>query len=335
MQRKTAGVILVLAGLVLVVEPFADKLFSRTQKFEAMTADFRPVMRPETIATFRQDLQTLSALPAALQSSLIPALAQQAHVTPAQLQQLLASNYPAITNGVQAIGPLSAQLTRTLDTMQSQLSDFEKTDAIPTKTRSTEGIPWALLLTGIVALIAGFAVFSPGRIAPAVAVVLGALLIGVPLVTSMPTKTPAADRLNASNRALITTANAEALNTAVTTLTALGTEFQTKLIPDLAARFQIPPAQLVANPVVASLATALPAGLQRIQTAATLIDSNVARYEAVRPVSFVRVMWVSIGSGMAALLAGILGLAYAQGAAEVREHRIRRALTRRSKEAAA
>ena len=336
MQRRTAGMILVLAGLVLVVEPFAEKMFSRTGTFEKLSADFRPVMQPEAIAAFESDLQSLSTLPAAVQTSLLPAIAQAANLTPAQLQQLLATNYPAITAGLQAAGPVSTQLGAQIVALRAQQADFQKVDAIPTKTQSTEGIPWALVLAGVIAIIAGAAIFVPGgRFVPVTAVVLGALLIGVPLLTSMPSKSVASSRLNGANRTVLTRQNADSLRQAATTFTTMADEFQTKLLPDLSTQFNIPPAVLQSNPVVASIATTLPAGLARMQSFAGLIDRNVARYEAVRQVSFIRVTWIIIGSGIAVLFAGLIGLAYAQEVGAVREHRIRRALGRKEKEAAA
>lgn len=335
MQRRTAAVILVLAGLLLIVEPLADRLFTRTEPFEAMTNDFRPVMRPEVIATFRQDLRTIEGLPAAVNNNLIPAFAAQANVPPQQFAQLLATQYPKITGGLQAIGQIAPRLDATLTAMDAQRADFAKADSIPTNSQSTKSVPWAILIAGLVALIAGVAMLGPGRFVPAVATVLGALLIGVPLLISMPAKAAGADRLNASNRALLTTTNADSLRQALATFQEMGTEFQTNLIPGLAAQFKITPAQVLANPVVSAIATSLPAGLERMQTFSVLIDENVPRYDAIKPVSFRRVTWVVVYAGIATLLAGLLGLTAAESKAILREHRIRRMLGRGSKEAAA
>src|SRR5689334_19110189 len=104
MTRKVLWPVLVI-GLALIVAPFAISLPSRASAGQDMIDNFHPIMQPAAVATtvkyYDQTFVPLrpvavTGVAAASETpQLIGALATQLHMTPAQLQKFLGTNFPA------------------------------------------------------------------------------------------------------------------------------------------------------------------------------------------------------------------------------------------------
>ena len=83
--HKLAAGLMVLIGGGFVAITLIANLFHVGPAFDRMTGGFRPIMTEQAIQTDRADVAALSAAGTEIQSKLLPAMAQQLHMTPAQV----------------------------------------------------------------------------------------------------------------------------------------------------------------------------------------------------------------------------------------------------------
>ena len=311
-HRVAAG-LLVLIGAGFVAITLAANLFHVGPGFDRLTNDFRPILTQKAIQTDQQDIAALTAASTEIQTTMIPALSQQLGMTPAQFSAMMAKQYPAVAAGLAAVPQITPSFSGLVTTLDEQRPYFKAADAIPTTSVPATSVPWSLFAVGL--LTAGLGVwvwFKPRGSAVAVTVV-GAALVAIPLILSMPHKASYADTMNDNlkpvyNQALITQANSS-----LTTLSAMGTEMQQKMLPDLATRLNMTPEQLNAFmgqnfPATSAALAGLPDSLGRFQNLVTTFDGRLSDYDTLKPVSFVPIVWSMIGGGAALLLLGGAGV---------------------------
>jgi len=311
--HRVAAVLLVLIGAGFVAVTLAANLFQVGPGFDRLTTDFRPIMTEQAIQTDKQDIAALAAANTEIQTKMIPALAQQLGMTPEQFSTMMAEQYPDVTAGLAAVPLITPSFTGLVTTLDQQRPYFKAADAIPTTSVPATSVPWSLFAVGL--LTAGFGVwvwFRPRGSGVAVTVV-GAALIAIPLVLSMPHKASYADTMNDNlkpvyNQTLITQANAS-----LTTLSAMGTEMQQKMLPDLATQLNMTPEQLKTFmgenfPATSAALAGLPDSLGRFQNLVATFDGRLSDYNTLKPVSFVPIVWFMIGGGTALFLLGGAGV---------------------------
>ena len=211
-MRRIATFVLLVIGIALIVAPLAWSMFGRTsdgarlvddlrpimqpsqveqttrnfQLFEGLAADLGPVVTPENAKTFRGYEQALAAMQAET-PKLVPGLARALGTTPAQTQALLATQYPAILGGLQALPklqrdlggvvavlekdaqpfstqgrPALTQLGTLVAAVQRNPHNYASVDALPRLSL----FPWFLLVPGIlIVLLSGFLLATEGRAA--------------------------------------------------------------------------------------------------------------------------------------------------------------------------
>ena len=239
-HRVAAG-LLVLIGAGFVAVTLAANLFSVGPAFDRLTDDFRPFMTQKTLQADQQGVDGLAAANTEIQGSMMPALAQQLGMSPQQFQAMMAEQYPAVTAGLAAMPKVTPQFSGLLTTLDQQRPYFKAADAIPTSSIPSTSVPWSLFAVGLIT--AGFGVwvwFKPRGSAIAVTVV-GAALIAIPLVLNMPHKASYADTLNDNLKPVYTESMVTQANASLTTLGAMGTEMQQKMLPDMATQLKMTP----------------------------------------------------------------------------------------------
>lgn len=311
-HRVAAG-LLVLIGAGFVAVTLAANLFHVGPAFDRLTTDFRPVMTEKAIQTDQQDIAALAAANTEIQAKMIPALSQQLGMTPAQFSTMMAKEYPAVTAGLAAVPQITPSFSALVTTLDEQRPYFKAADAIPTTSVPATSVPWSLFGVGL--LTAGFGVwvwFRPRGSAVAVTVI-GAALIAVPLILSMPHKASYADTLNENLKPVYTQALITQADSSLTTLSAMGTEMQQKMLPDLATQLNMTPDELNAFmgqnfPATSAALAGLPDSLGRFQNLVTTFDGRLSDYNTLKPVSFVPIVWFMIGGGAALFLLGGAGV---------------------------
>ena len=114
-----------------------------------------------------------------------------------------------------------------------------------------------------------------------------------------------------------TNASAPAINNALPPTTAVGGSANARSaqppMPALATQLHLTPAQLqqmmaTSFPATAAAIGNLPTALPRFQTLVADFDSNLGNYDTLKPVSFVPIIWTTMGLGLLTLIGGSVAL---------------------------
>jgi hypothetical protein len=312
--RKLVAVVMVLIGTAFVAICLAANLFSVGPAFDRLTSGFRPIMTQQSIQLAQRNVQGLSAAGTEIQTRLLPALAQQLHMTRAQAQQMMASQYPDVTNGLAQVKPITQSFSGLLNTLDRTRPLFVSADAIPTKDIGATSVPWALLVVGLGVIgLGAFAWFSPRLRGPVAALVVGAALVALPLSMNLVTKATNADKLNAELKPVYNQTLIDNANGALRTLSAMGSQLQQQMLPAMAASLHTTPAalnsMLQANfPTTATALKTMPSALAGFRDMTGRFDRHLGDYNTLKPTSFEPIVWFMIASGAVLFTLGGAGL---------------------------
>ena len=305
---------MMLVGAGFIATTLIANLFSVGPAFDRMTDGFRPIMTQRAITTAQQDVQRLSAAGTEIQTKLLPALAQQLNMTPAQLQTMMATQYPDVASGLNQVKPITTSFTALLANLDRTQPLFVSADAIPTKDIPATSVPWSLLIVGIVVLGLGALVwYSPRVRGPVTASVVGAALIALPLSMNMVTKASNADQMNANLKPVYNAALIAQSHSALSTLGKMGTSMNEQMLPQLAAQLKMTPAQLQVMlkqnfPTTAAALTELRPAMGRFDNLVAQFDKHLSDYKVLKPVSFEPIVWSMIIGGSVLFLLGGAGI---------------------------
>lgn len=307
-RRFAAGVLAALGALLLVVA-FANNLFKVGPSFESLMGDFRPHLTQEAIDTTRADVAGLGAAGTELQSSLVPSMAQQLGMTPAQFSAFVGKTYPDVATGMQALPQIVTTFDGLVTTLDQQRPLFRSADAIPTRDLPATTVPWSLAGGGVVLVLLGLTTWFRPRLGARLAIGAGAVLLAVPLALSLPQKAADADALNANLEPVYTAALVAQAHDALGTVSAMGAQMQSEMLPGLAAQLNLTPAALQQMlgqqfPATAGALAALPTALPRFEQLVADFEANLDNYATLKPVSFVPLIWTVMAVGLVALVIG-------------------------------
>jgi hypothetical protein len=286
LAQRIALAAMVVIGAFLVVLPLTTNLPAKSSATGDMMAAFRPAMTTSALAQSATDQRTMAAMGQQMNTAMMPALAAQLHMTPAQLTAYLAANDPAVAKGLAQFGSILPFFGNLESTMQAQQSNFAQADQIPTGFLAPTTMTWLFVVPGgALILLALFGLARP-RVARKMIAATGAigvvLAIGL-LSVSMYGKATAADQMTSAFAPVFSAANVQQARADTNTVTAMATQFAQQTLPGFATALHLTPAQmsaLVAQrfPAVAAGASQLPQIVQRMQTATSLIEGNVQNY---------------------------------------------------------
>lgn len=310
-QRKVAGGLVALAGVGFLVSIVVNQLFSVGPAFERMADGFRPVMQEEAIATLEQDLQGLAAVSEEFSTQAIPMISQALGVTPEEFVAGMQQQYPDVATGIDQLAATVESFSGVVATLEAEIDRFASADAIPTENLPATTIPWAMLIAGIVLIGLGIVIaVTPGRAAPIAAVVVGALLIVVPLVLSLPSKAADADQMNENLKPVYTQELVTGAQQGLQVIGAMGTQMQEEMLPALGQQLGMDEAALQGFlgenlPATAGAMEAMPDAMGRFTTVVETFDAHLEDYQTISDVAFVPIVWTIIIGGAIALLGGI------------------------------
>lgn len=245
--RRVALALVLLLGVGLIVFPLADGLPEKTQGVDDVQDTFRDTMSKQGIQTSRDDLVTVEAMLAQLQTQTLPDIAQSRGVPTEALKGLLALRFPAVGKGLNEVGVIMPRFEETVSVMEQQGPNFREADQIPTADVPNTAVTYLFLVPGIILTVAGaaglFFSFRGGRsviptVALATAVAMGAVLVIGTLVTDQIGKTKAAEKMFDGFRPTFTDASYQQKRADLNTLEAFAAEMQNDTIPFLASQAQ-------------------------------------------------------------------------------------------------
>ena len=153
-MRRLILIVLLLIGVGLIVAPLSMSMFSRSSDGQKMVNNFRPIMQPanvETTAMYYDDVftplrkvvplmtqQNMDRFNGYLQgikgtesdaAKLVPALATALHMTPAQVQQFIGQQFPAMAKMLQSLPQMSKDFGGLLGVMSANVAIFQQVPA--------------------------------------------------------------------------------------------------------------------------------------------------------------------------------------------------------------
>ena len=153
-MRRPIVIVLLLIGVGLIVAPLSMSMFSRASDGQKMVNDFRPIMQPanvQTTAMYYDDVftplrkvvplmtqQNMDRFNGYLQgikgmesdaAKLVPALATALHMTPAQVQQFIGQQFPAMAKMLQSLPQMSKDFGGLLVVMSANVAIFQQVPA--------------------------------------------------------------------------------------------------------------------------------------------------------------------------------------------------------------
>jgi len=161
--RNVALGVAAVVGAVLIVAPLALSVPKKTQAVDGVTNAFRPVFSAEGARTTRAYMDTVQSMADELTGKALPALAAQLKVTPDQLGQSLAANFPAVATGVSQLGTVLPRFQALVSGVEQNTANFRLADSIPTASTPTTLLHWLFVIPAFVLVISGGAGLLAGR----------------------------------------------------------------------------------------------------------------------------------------------------------------------------
>jgi hypothetical protein len=307
--RKVSAILAILVGVVLIVITFTNNLFKVGPAFESMMNDFRPMIQQSSIDEAKANLSGLSSVATEVQGKMIPAVSAQLGMTAEQFSAMVNQQFPAVSAGLQAIPQAVPAFTDLMNTLETNRPLFESADAIPTKNMPASTVPWMLLISGLLSIGVGVLIWFTARAGAIVALVLGAALVVLPLVMSLPQKAADADQLNKNLQPVYTQQLIDQSKQTLTTLGAMGQQMQTKMLPALATQLKMSNEQLQAFlgqnfPATATALGGFDTTMTKFQNMVSAFETNLDNYNTLKSVKFVPIVWTMIGGGVVIFLLG-------------------------------
>ncbi|MDH3729823.1 MAG: hypothetical protein OES13_01670 [Acidimicrobiia bacterium] len=302
--RRGMAITAIAIGVVFIAVTLIQNLFSVGPAFEELIDDFRPVLQDAALAQADGDVAALGAVGDEMQTAVIPGIAQALSMTPEDFGAFMGSEFPAVATGVAALPEIVPTFQGLIGTLGEQQALFFSADEIPTEDLPATTVPWGLLFAGIAVVAVGIVMLRSSKLGAYLAIGLGLLLVVVPLVLTLPTKSSDADELNANLDPIYTPELVQGAEGALGVVGAMGAEMQTAMLPALGQQLGMTGDELNAFmganfPATAGALQELPATMERFEGLTTVFADNLDNYDTIKPVSFAPIIWmVIIGGGV-------------------------------------
>lgn len=311
MKSRTAGLVLVVAGLALAGTTLAQHLVPAAPAVQRVVADFEPVLTEAGVAQLRADLDVVRQGADGLTSQALPALAAAQGVTPQALSSSIATTWPDVATGLAELPGTVTAFSGFADLLDAQRGNFASVASLPVDGVEPTTMPPALLGVGalLVLLGAGCLLRPRSRTSPALAVGLGVVVLAATFGASLPGKASDADAMAVAMRPVMTRAQVDASRASLDTLTAMSTQLQQQMLPATAEALGVTPEQVAqqlgtASPALGQLLVQLPAVQARFSGLVGLLDAHLADWTVATQPSLPLLVRLLIGCALAAVAAG-------------------------------
>lgn len=155
---RVAAYVALALGAALVVVPLLMNLPSKAQAADTMNDHLKPVYTAELIAGGKAALATVGAMGQQMQGQMLPDLAAQMGMSPAELQGFLQENLPATSAALQSMPDAMGRFQSVIGTFEQHLADYNTLTSV-----AFVPIVWTMIVGGIVTVMAGTWALLSGR----------------------------------------------------------------------------------------------------------------------------------------------------------------------------
>lgn len=163
LSRRVSIVALVIGG-VLVIFPIASSLPSKARAVDGLIHEFRPILTGSGPAKTARYVTVMAAMGTQFSGQALPGLARELHVTPAQLQNTLKADYPAVAKGLRQLPSIITQFRAQSRIISANVGNYSKAARLPWKGAPAIMLFWFLVIPGILAALAGAVVVAGQRV---------------------------------------------------------------------------------------------------------------------------------------------------------------------------
>ncbi len=140
--NKILSVVVLIVGAALIISPFAYKMFDRAPAGASMMKDFENVLTRPNVTTFQGHMRTFAGMQADM-NRMLPALAQQMHVSQDQMNQMIQQQFPGVANGIKQMNRMGRDFNTVITVMDRNVDNFQKADQLPMSM-----MPWFFIIAG-------------------------------------------------------------------------------------------------------------------------------------------------------------------------------------------
>jgi hypothetical protein len=312
--RRGLGALTLIVGLgVLSIVPAAN-LFHRASSGHRILVDFKQTMSPGGLVALRENFGVIRDFGNQFVDQTVPDLQRELKLDRTGMDRLLATSFPAVWKGVEAIPPALAFVGPVIPKIEAIGSDFQSVDDIPGLGLPVASVSWLVLLLGAgVVIVGAAAVVRPSRLTVAGVATAGLLMVVVPLALNLPGKFAAGARTVTVGRVALSQHAATAAQATTVVIDNLVHEVKHSMIPALATRLGESPAAF--STALAARYPAVGRGLahwDQIRPGGYALAA--AQQDSVQPfrdldgLPFRTLPWLVIAPGALLALLGLIGL---------------------------
>ncbi len=155
---RTAGIVAIVIGALLVVVPFALSLPDKAADADQLNENLEPVYTAELITQATGALQAVGAMGTEMSEAMLPALAEQLGMTGEELQAFMGENFPATANALATMPDSMERFQGLVTTFEANLDNYETLKSV-----TFAPIIWTAIIGGAVVLVMGIWAAVAGR----------------------------------------------------------------------------------------------------------------------------------------------------------------------------
>jgi len=274
---RGALIALLVIGIGMALAPVGFKMFERGPKGAQMLVEFRPFMTEKRLDGFQTHIRDIDA--AVHQTTGRVVVALEGHGAAAH--ERFDARYPTFAQFRADWGPINADMTNLLDTIQANVGNYQAVAALP----SFKLFPWFFVIPGVLlALLAVAGLLAP-KSRPALRwafVVLGIGLVLAPVAFQMFQRAPKGGRMMTAFETLETRKKVETIQGYFGTIAVGQGALRLNVVPDL-RRTGLTTNQIDARfPAVQELNRNWVAILNDLTPMIGAMSDNVDNYQAIK-----------------------------------------------------
>lgn len=121
---KAGAVVALVLGLAMIAAPVAMSMTDKASNADRMNSNLKPVYTQQMVSQATHSLAIVTAMGTEMQTKMLPAVATQLKLTPAQFQTFLAANFPATATALQTLPQSSQRFSAMVGSFSARLGDY-------------------------------------------------------------------------------------------------------------------------------------------------------------------------------------------------------------------